>query len=188
MDAKRTFGNIIEAGDVRGLGIVYTRAGGLISHHGETVLRAVANWDLDVISPWRRILPHVIFPGFHGKASSRLFVSSDRIVLLRDIDEWRELADEMTPLGLPAAAAKDQRLRALKRAGVRQFCQIIPQSLEIVSRRRFIKRGSMIDMKLVGDDGRQYAIMFWKTDGRDVETLDFIESRFRSKSGSIKAD
>ncbi len=179
MMTQHSAGGIVQGGDRRGLGVVYAVSGDMICHPGETILKAVANWDIDVMSPWRRILPKTIFSGFRGEASSRLYVTSERIVLVRDVDEWRELAGELTPLGLPNAAAKERYLKALKRAGIRQFCQIEPQALVVVAAKKYTKHGSMIDLKLIGDDHRQYAVMIWKTDGRDDETLDLIESRFR---------
>lgn len=186
MVARGLVANIVQAGDRQGLGVIYDSYGDLIPRPAESILKSVANWDLDVMSPWRRVLPQTIFPGFHGKASSRLYITSARIVFVREIDEWRELAGELTPLGLPNAAAKERWLVALKRAGIRQFCQILPQALTLVSFKKYVKRGSMLDMKLMGDDDRQYAIMVWKTDGRDEVTLDLIESRFRGGIGGRK--
>lgn len=179
MTSRHVLGEIVQAGDRGGLGVIYGPSGDLVRLPGETVLKSVSNWDVDVISPWRRIMPHVVFPGFRGKASSTLYVTSNRIVLVREIDQWRELAGELTPLGLPNAAAKETRLTTLKTRGVRQFCQILPQALLLVSAKKFTKRGSLIDLKATGDDKRDYGIMIWKTDGRDVETLELIESRFR---------
>ena len=175
-------GKIIRSGDRKGLGAVYDVSGNLILLPVERILKCVANWDMDVMSPWRRVLPKTVFPGFHGKASSKLYVTSARIVLIREIDEWRELSGELTPLGLPNAAAKEKWLATHKRDGIRQFCEILPHALTVVSSRRYVKRGTMLDMKLMGDDGRQYAIMMWKTDGHDEPTLDLLRSRFRSRS------
>ena len=178
---------IVEAGDRYGLGVVYDRSGSLLLHPHEEVLRSVENWDMDVMSPWRRFLPKTVFPGFHGRASSKLYVTSTRIVLVREIDEWRELAGELTPLGLPNAAAKEKLLATLRRAGVRQYCQVLPHALVIVSCKRYVKHGSSLDLKLMGDDNQQYAIMFWKTDGRDDVTLDFLSSRFRQEGAVSRA-
>ncbi len=111
-------------------------------------------------------------------ARSTLYITTERIVLVREIDEWRELSGELTPLGLPTAAAKEQRLKSIKKAGAREFCQIRPNALAIVTCKEFVKRQCMLDLKLTGLDGRQYAILFWKTDGKDPETLGKIHSRF----------
>jgi hypothetical protein len=146
---------------------------------GESLLSELEHWDVDVTSPWRRLLPHTVFPGFHGQASSRLYVTSLRIVLIREIDEWRELAGELYPLGLPNAVAKEAFLRQLKNEGVRQFCEIYPSALRVVSAKKYLKRKSMLDLRLIGDDGQQYAIMIWKTVGGDAGVLDLILSRFK---------
>ncbi len=179
MIPQRSHSSVIQAGDTQGLGRVYTRSGDLIVLPDEQVLRVARNWDVDVISPWRRVLPNVLFPGFRGEARSTLHITTKRIVLIREIDEWRELSGELTPLGLPTAAAKEKRLKSIKRAGVREFCQIQPNALAIAACRKFVKRQCMLDLELNGDDGRQYAILFWKTDGRDEDTLGLIQSRFR---------
>ncbi len=178
MTAPAASSKVIQVGDLAGLGTIYDLSGELIRHPGEEVLRCVRDWDLDVMSPWRRVMPKTLFSGFHGRATSRLYVTSNRIVLVREVDEWRELAGELTPLGLPNATIKERRLVALKRAGVRQFCQIVPGALTLVSLRRYRKRRSILDMKLVGNDGREYAITIWKTDGMDENTLDLIQARF----------
>lgn len=169
---------ILRAGDRDGLDVVYDSAGQLLLLHDEVVVVALTNWDLDVISPWRRIMPKTMFAGFHGKASSRLYVTSDRIVLVRDIDDWRELSEQLTPLGLPNAAAREAELRKMKRMGVRQFCEIFPDNLRIASVKRYQKTLSMLDLHLVGSDGRRYGVMMWKTDGKDEAAITLLETRF----------
>ncbi len=159
------------------MGDVYDVQGRLILLPGETEVAAFNNWDIDVISPWRRIMPKTIFPGYHGKASSTLCVTSQRIVLIRRIDDWRELAERLTPLGLPDAAAREAELEALKREGVRQFCEILTGMLRIVSAKRHRNR-SMLDIRLVDPSGRRYGILLWKTDGEDEKAADVIQSRF----------
>lgn len=169
---------VVRAGDLDGLGRVYSEEGHLITHSGENILKAVKGWDLDVISPWRRILPKTIFSGFGGKTSSTLYVTTERIVLVRDIDVWREVKGELTPLGLPTAAAKEILLKRLKSAGARQFCEIWPGKLRVVKKKRRERRWSWLELHLLGTDGNQYAITLWKTDGLDRETLALIQSQF----------
>src|SRR5438876_11869599 len=170
---------IVRVGDLDGLASIYSEAGGLITEYGEEILRATTGWDANVSSPWRRFLPRIMFPGFGGRASSKLFVTNKRIVLVRDIDPWRELKGELTPLGLPTAAAKEARLKKLKALGGRQYCEIRPQNLRVVKKRSFDRRQSWIDLRLIGTDGRQYAVTLWKTDGPDQDTRTLIESQFR---------
>ncbi len=169
---------VVRAGDLDGLGKVYSEWGGLITKSGEEILKTFEGWDLDVSSPWRKVLPKTIFAGFGGKASSKLFVTTDRIVLVREIDVWRELKEELSPLGVPAAAAKEVHLRRLKSAGVRQFCEIWPRNFRVVKMKRIDKRWSSLDLRLVGIDGRRYEVIISKTDGLDPLTLTFIQSQF----------
>jgi len=114
-----------------------------------------------------------------SQASSKLFVTTKRLVIVRDIDTWRELKGELTPLGVPTAAAKEVRLRKLKSLGVRQYCEIRPDNLRVVKKRSFDRRQSWIDLRLIGTDGKQYAVTLWKTDGPDHDTRTLIESQFR---------
>ncbi len=169
---------LVRAGDLDGLKRVYSDAGGLITESDEEVLAVASGWDAEVCSPWRRFLPKIIFAGFGGLASSRLFVTTKRLVLVRDIDTWRELKGELTPLGLPTAAAKEARLKHLKSLGVRQYCEFRPQDFRVVKKRSFDRRRSWIDLRLVGNDGKQYAVTIWKTDGPDQKTRTLIESQF----------
>ncbi len=168
----------VRAGDLDGLGKVYSDAGGLVTEPDEEILRVVTGWDVNVRSPWRRFLPKIIFLGFGGKASSKLFVTTQRILLVRDIDPWRELKGELTPLGIPTAAAKEVRLKKLKSLGARQYCEIRPRDLRVVKKKSFDAPGSWLNLHLVGVDGQQYAIRLWKTDGPDQETRLLIESQF----------
>ncbi len=169
---------IVRTGDYRGLGRIYNPAGELLTIESETMLKAAENWDIDVMSPWRQVLPHVVFEGFGGKAKSHLYVTTERIVLIREIDLWRQLKGELTPLGLPKAAEKEAGLKQLAAMGARQFCEIHPQNLRVVRSKALNRRRSWLDMQLMGVDRKQYAITIWKTDGRDAETLALIESRF----------
>jgi hypothetical protein len=171
---------VVRAGDLDGLGKVYSEWGGLITKSGEEILNTFQGWDIDVSSPWRKVLPKVIFPGFQGKASSKLFVTTDRLVLVREIDVWRELKEELSPLGIPAAAAKEIHLRRLKSAGARQFCEIWPRNFRVVKIKRIDKRWSSLDLRLLGIDGRRYEVIISKTDGLDPVTLTFIQSQFTS--------
>jgi len=169
---------VVRAGDRDGLGTVYSTWGGLICHSGESILKTAEGWDMEVSSPWRRFLPKLIFTGFGGEVSSNLYVTTTRMVLIRKIDTWRELKGELTPLGLPNAAAREVELRNLQAAGARQYCAIEPQNLTLVKSKKFSKPRSVLDLFVIGTDGRQYAITIWKPKGVDDETLSLIESRF----------
>jgi len=178
MESQGSARLIVKAGDLDGLARIYSEAGALITEPGEEILRAATGWDATVRSPWRRFLPKILFAGFGGQASSKLFVTNKRIVLVREIDPWRELKGELTPLGLPTAAAKEARLKKLKSLGARQFCEIRPEDLRVVKRRSFDRPVSWVSLRLIGTDSQQYAIRFWKTDGPDQDTRTLIESRF----------
>lgn len=178
MGAKRSASRIVLAGDAAGRGNVYTSNGDAILADGESTLRMAENWDMDVISPWRRVLPRTIFAGFNGKATSRLYITTRRILLLRQVDSWREAKGDMTPLGMPNAIAKKAELDHLRAGGAWEFCEIHPAELRIVEERKRTKPNSWLSMKLIGTDSNQYAIMIWKTDGVDDQTLSQIRAQF----------
>lgn len=167
------------AGDAIGRGIIYSPSGSLVEEHGESIIDLATGWDMEVRSPWRALLPKIAFMGFGEKAASKLYVTTTRVVLIREIDPWRETKGEMTPLGIPNAVATQVELKKKKLAGIRQFCEVRPQHLKLVSSKRYVKRGCTVDMRLLDRDGTQYAIAYWKTDGKDDETLGLIESRFK---------
>lgn len=167
------------AGDAEGSGVIYSPAGSLVEEQGESIIELATGWDMDVRSPWRRVLPKMIFTGFNSKAVSKLYVTGARVVLIREIDPWRETQSDMTPLGIPNAVATQVELKTKKGAGVRHFCEVRPRQLRLVSSKRYTKRGSMVDMRLLGRDDTQYAISYWKTDGKDDRTLSLVESQFR---------
>lgn len=176
MDWKENTPRSVHAGDIDGLGSVYSESGGLIAESGEEILRTADGWEINVRSPWRTVLPKIVFAGFGKKASSKLYVTTERIVLVRDIDVWREIKGELTPLGIPGATAKEIHLKKLKERGARHYCQIWPRELKLVKKK--LGRSSWLDLRLLGKDGKQYAVTMWKTDGLDAETLGLVESRF----------
>ncbi len=174
----------VRAGDLDGLGRVYSEWGGLIPAHGEQLLRTAENWEMDVKSPWRSVMPGMIFVGFMGPISSRLHITSERIVLIREIDVFRELRDQMTPLGLPKAAETEAILRRKKAAGAREYCVLRPAALRISRVKRHGKPSRALDLYLIDADSRQYAVSVWKVVGADPDTISLIESRFARYSGS----
>jgi len=171
---------VVRVGDLGGLGSVYSEGGVLITNSGERILKVGDGWDMDISSPWRKILPKIIFAGFEGRASSKLYVTTERVVLIREINTWREIKEEMSPLGIPAAAAKGGHLKQLKAVGGRQFCEIWPQKLRVVRMKRIDRRWSWLGLRVVGNDRMRYAITIYKTEGLDPETLSVIQSQFKS--------
>src|SRR5437879_11977104 len=99
MEPKQAVPSLVRTGDLDGLGRVYSVGGGVITRSGEEILKTAEGWDANISSPWRRILPKIVFEGFRGKTASKLFVTTERILLLREIDAWRQLKGELTPLG-----------------------------------------------------------------------------------------
>jgi len=170
---------VVRVGDLSGLGSVYSEGGGLIANSGERILKVGDGWDIDISSPWRKILPKIVFAGFEGRASSRLYVTTQRVVLIREIDSWREIKEELSPLGMPAAAAKGIHLKQLKAAGGRQFCEIWPGQLRVVKMKRIDRRWSWLGLRVVGNDATRYAITIYKTEGFDPETLSVLQSQFK---------
>lgn len=168
----------ISCGDISGRGRVYDSSGQLILGPGERLLGTSRGLDLTAYTPWRRLAPKVIFLGFNKPTESQFYVTSSREVLIRVIDSWRQLSGEMTPLGIPNAVASKSELDRLKAQGVRQFCEIRPQSLKLIHVRRSSKPGAWIRMRLLGSDGNRYALSIWKTDGEDQEVFSLIESQF----------
>lgn len=179
MDAERKRALPVSAGDVDGKGRVYSQGGALILHPTESLLHVADNWDVDVVSPWRRVMPNVLFAGLNGVAHSRLYITDRRIVLVRQVDSWREVKGDMTPLGMPNAIAKKARLDFLHSSGVFQFCEVHPSGLRLVSSKRRAQPNSWMSLKLVGTDGTRYGIMIWKSDGTDEQTLAIIVAQFQ---------
>src|SRR5204863_1468974 len=97
----------VRAGDSEGLGRVYAESGDIVLIPDEEVLKTSPGWDIDVTSPSRKILPKLIFAGFGGKASSELYITNQRTVLVTGLDLWRELKEELPPQGVPSAAAQE---------------------------------------------------------------------------------
>lgn len=170
---------IVIAGDVEGRSRVYDAQGNLLLRPGESLLKVSQGWDMTAQTPWRRWLPQIIFLGLNKPASSRLYVTTTRVVLIRDIDPLRETLGDMTPLGMPDAVARGVELKRLNSAGIRQFCEVRTADLKVSRIRRPRKSVTWLGLDLLGKDGFRYRISYWKTDGEDPEMLALIESRFR---------
>ena len=80
MNRQHQPASIVRAGDIEGRLTVYDALGGLILEPGESLIRMAQGWDMNARSPWRRVLSRVIFAGFSKKVSSRLYVTTLRIV------------------------------------------------------------------------------------------------------------
>lgn len=167
----------VGSGDLQGLGRVYSREGTLILAKDEAIIRQASGWDMDVMSPWRRLMPGVIFAGYDSKAQSRLYITNQRIALIREIDAWREVKGEYTILGTPNAAAKQLDLGEKKRLGARQFCVLYPRELRATKSKTYDRPKSLIYLRAVNRAGERYAITIWKTDGVDQETLGALASQ-----------
>lgn len=168
----------VRAGSLEGLGTVYESGGQLVNLSNERILGVDEGWELQVRTPWRRILPTIVFPGFYGNVSSRLYVTTDRIVFIREIDPFRETKGDMTPYGFPGAIAKKIHLKEAKAAGARAFCEFWPQRLHIARVRQAERPRSWIDLRLLGPGEKQFAATFWKRKGSNPEMQTLVLSRF----------
>ena len=166
MEHANASSQIIRVGDLDGLGKLYSTEGNLIPNSSEKILRVGKDWEMNVRSPWRKIFPKLIFAGFGGKASSNLFITTERVVLVREIEVWRDVKEEVY-------------LKQLKSRGARQFCEIWTENLRVVRMKRIDRRWSWLSLRAIGPDSRQYAITAYKTDGHDPETLTLLQSRFK---------
>ncbi len=169
----------IRSGDVDGRSWLYNQFGELLPELDEKILKVATGWDVTATTPWRRLLPSTIFLGFNKPTTSRLYITSHRVVLIRDIDPWRQVAGDMTPLGIPNAAATKVQLDRLKAEGIRQYCEIRTASLKLVRVKRSAKPGAWIGLRLIASNGTKYAVSLWKTDGEDRDTSSLIESLFQ---------
>jgi hypothetical protein len=163
------------AGDIKGLNRVYDARGSLLGLPGEEPQHAVRNADLLAKSPWRRFLPGVLLLPYPGEADSVLHITNQRIVFLRNIDIRKETQHLMTEMGMFVAMEKSVKLRAVVLAGGMQWCEIYPARLRLV---KAIRKTDYADFRLIGDDGKQYAISFWVKAGWNNGILPLIEGRF----------
>ena len=169
---------LVRVGDLSGLGSIYDVSGQLILKTDERILKVAEGWDLQARLGWKRLLPQVIFDGFNSPVKSALYVTTDRVVLIRDIDVWRETKSDMSILGIPGGVAKAADLKRLARLGAREYCELVPRKLHVSSLRRLKKLRAWLDFKLVGEDGQKYAILLSKVEGEDEETSALLESQF----------
>jgi hypothetical protein len=172
-------GSPIRAGDVEGLGRVYSETGIPILSSGETLLGRREACDLAAYGSWRIIFPKRLFHPLSGKPSGTMYVTTERLIFLREIDIWKEVKSLLTPLGLPAAAEKESKLKQLRAAGARQFCEIFRYRLQVVQTRR--KSWGLLHLRLLTVDGAKYEVFVY-TDRNDSNFFDLVEGTFRGNS------
>ena len=178
MTSGDSAGQAIRSGDVDGLGRLYSEFGGPILHSQEVILAERQGCDLAAYSSWRLFFPKRIFHPLPGKPSGTIHVTSHRLILLREIDVWKEVKPLLTPLGLPTAAEKEAKLNRQKAIGARQYCEIFPSHLQLVRVRR---KSGLLDMRLSGTDGSKYEVFFY-TDRDDPAFFDFLERSMSQSS------
>jgi len=161
----------VRAGDLDGLGSVYSEPGSLILRAEERILGQREGCDIAVYGSWRVLLPKRIFHPLPGKPTGRLFVTSDRLVFLRRIDVWREIKPLLTPLGLPTAAEKESRLKDLTARGALQYCEINTSDITVKGLKR---RDAIMHLRMKSDRGRKYELIV-RTDADDPPFFDLLE-------------
>src|SRR2546428_3525769 len=77
---------VVKVGDLDGLARIYSEAGGLIPESGDEILKVTTEWDANVSSAWRRFVPKIMFTAVVVQTSIKLFVTTTRIVFVRDVD------------------------------------------------------------------------------------------------------
>ena len=170
----------VHGGDVDGIGRLYSENGNLILLPQERLIGQRANCDVAVYASWRIIFPKSIFRPQPGTPSGTLFVTSSRLVFIRNIDVWKEVKPLLTPLGLPAAAEKEADLSKKKSVGARQYCEILLTHLRVVELKR---KPWQIRIRLLSGD-RRYEL-FVRSDRDDPRFFDLLERSVRGRDNPI---
>jgi len=174
----------IRAGDIDGLGRVYSEQGGPILHSRETVLAQRKGCDIAAYGSWRIFFPKRLFHPMPGSPKGTIYLTSERLLFVRDIDVWQEVKPLLTPLGLPTAAEKRSKLSKLKERGARQYCEVLRAKLRPV---RMKRKRMLLHFRLLSEDHRKYELFVY-TDTDDPSFFEFLEnSTFgRSQPASVR--
>ena len=162
------------SGDLDGLGRVYSATGALVLFSGEELLATQDGCDLHASESWRSFFAKTLFSAIPGKVTGKLYLTDRRLVLIRDVDVWKEVKPLLTPLGLPTAAQKEARLKDLKSRGARQYCEI-QQQLVTLSRSR--ENRSMLFLYLTTTSQRRYRVVIY-VEAADTSLFPAIKARF----------
>jgi len=168
----------ISVGDIDGLGRVYAETGSLVTNSSEKVITTRSGCDLHVSESWRSLFVRTLFAVAPGKLAGRLHLTDRRMVLIRDIDVWKEVKPLLTPLGFPAAAEKHSRLKEIKARGARQYCEI---DLATVSISHAREKSTMLFLYITGSNGQKYRVIVY-TDLADSRFFSNIKAVLRTKS------
>ena len=171
---------MIRAGDVDGLGRIYSEFGGPIFQADETVLAQRQGCDVAAYGSWRIFFPRRLFYPLPGNPSGTVHLTSDRLVFIRSIDVWKEVKPLLTPLGAPAAAARESKLKGMKARGVRQYCEVLYSGLKLMRAKR---KPGLLHLRFIALDNRKYELFVY-TDRDDPAFFDLVERTLRASAGS----
>ncbi len=164
----------IEVGDLDGLNRIYGPDGGVLTKSGETVLGVRDRCELGAFESWRKLFAPLVFESLRGASAGRVFVTTERLVFLREIDTWKQVKASMSPLGLPGAVVKEAELNRIKGAGGRQYFQLWTSGFSLAWAKRV---DGLIGLRLVGRDGRKWRVVV-HADIDDPPFFALIEGRF----------
>ena len=171
---------MIRAGDVDGLGRLYSEFGGPMFQAHETVLAQRQGCDVAAYGSWRIFFPRRLFYPLPGNPSGTLHLTSERLIFIRNIDIWKEVKPLLTPLGVPTAVERESKLKGMKAIGARQYCEVSYSGHKLI---RVKRKPGLLHLRFMTRDNRKYELFVY-TDKDDPAFFDLIERTLRASSGS----
>ena len=171
---------MIRAGDVDGLGRIYSEFGGLILRTDEILLAQRQGCDVAAYGSWRIFFPRRLFHPLPGRPSGTVYLTSDRLIFIRNIDIWREVKPLLTPLGLPAAAERESKLKGMKAKGARQYCEVLRAGFKLMRAKR---KPGLLHLRLARLDNQKYEVFVY-VDKDDPAFFDLVERTLHASAGS----
>jgi len=170
---------LIRAGDVDGLGRIYSELGGPILQAHETILAQRQGCDVAAYGSWRIFLPRRLFYPLSGNPEGTVHLTTDRLIFIRKIDVWKEVKPLLTPLGVAAAAERESKLKAMKARGARQYCEVLYSGLKLMRAKR---KPGLLHLRFITRDNRKCELFVY-TDRDDPAFFDLVERRLQSSPG-----
>ncbi len=185
----------VRPGSLDGFGTIYDQEARLIAKSNERIEREAARWDAEVLSPWKRVLPKILFdfqdPRLHRGLQSALYITSERIVLIREVPGWGESRSRMAPPFRSGGMTAEEEVALIQRLAFplskgRQYLEVWPDRLDVVELNRSDRRRSFLEVRAHGRDRREFRIYFQRESGPDPTTSALIESRFPRQAAPIR--
>jgi len=170
----------LTAGDIDGLNRIYSSVGALVTLPNERVLAVWPGFDMAVFSGWSIFTSKCLVDSGPSPPYGRLYSTSARIVMMREVDIQKEIRPLLTEHGISGAERLADRLASLASRHGRYYAELWPAHLRLMKTKRLLwGKVKQFNLNLLSDDGARFQV-FVNATAEHLPHLTELAGRFRS--------